>query len=105
LADDAATVAPVLDRRPQHADVREAQMEVVIVLQRRAFPDEDDRSHVSSSGAGTKVGVSKFSGSSMDAGGAGRFNREGSGNSLTISAMQHQKEVRPDQVRDNGPEC
>jgi hypothetical protein len=54
-----------------------------------------DRSYVSSSGANTKVGVSKFSGSSMAAGGAGRFNGEGSGNSLMTSAIQHQRGCGP----------
>jgi len=66
-------VPAILDRRPQHADVRKAQMEVVIVLQRRAFLDEGRAHPCSSSGAGTKVGASKFSGSSMTAGGAGRL--------------------------------
>ena len=54
-----------------------------------------DRSYVSSSGANTKFGVSKFSGSSMAAGGAGRFNGEGSGNSLMTSAIQHQRGCGP----------
>jgi len=35
-----------------------------------------ERIHVSGSDAGTKVGASKFSGSSMVAGGIGRFNRK-----------------------------
>jgi hypothetical protein len=48
-----------------------------------------DRNHVSSSGAGTKVGAAKFPRSSMAAGGAGRFSREGSGNSLMTSAIGH----------------
>jgi len=54
-----------------------------------------ERIHVSGSDAGTKVGASKFSGSSMAAGGIGRFNREGSGNSLMTSAMQHQRGCDP----------
>ena len=54
-----------------------------------------DRNHVSSSGAGMKVGASRFSGSSIAAGGSGRFNRDGSGNSLTTSAMRHQRGCGP----------
>src|SRR6267142_480451 len=46
-----------------------------------------ERSHVSSSGAGTKVGASKFCESSMPAGGDGRLSRDGSGNSRITSAM------------------
>jgi hypothetical protein len=40
LPDDAPALSGILDRRPQHADLRKAQMEVVIVLQRRALFDE-----------------------------------------------------------------
>jgi hypothetical protein len=46
-----------------------------------------ERNHVSSFGAGTKVGASTFAGSSMAAGGPGHFNRDGSGNSLMTSAI------------------
>jgi len=35
LTDNTPAAPAILDGRPQHADVRKAQMEVVIVLQRR----------------------------------------------------------------------